>query len=74
MIDLDRLTTLIAYDASDNPEYIGKARTGSATSSGAWQIMKITYDVDGNPTEIEYASGETEFNKIWDDRASYSYS
>ena len=70
---LDKFTTTIAYDASDNPEYIGDATPGSATSAAVWRIKKITWD-SGNPTNIQWASGTQNYDKIWDDRGDYVYS
>ena len=57
-----------------NPIYFGKAPTGSSTSASAWQIKKLSFDIDGNLTSIQYANGSTAFNTAWDDRASLSYS
>ena len=54
--------------------YIGFAEPGSATSDPKWQIRKQTKDSIGAATDIQFANGENTFDKIWDDRASYSYS
>jgi len=70
--DLD-YTTLIDYDSGTNPIYIGKAATGTLTSAATWQIMKITWDVNNNPTEIKWADSVITFTKEWDERASYTY-
>lgn len=58
-----------AYTATDDPEYIGFALSGSAESDAAWYIEKLSY-VDGN-----YA-GSTFSPKLvtWTDRASHTYS
>jgi len=66
-------TVKIAYDGT-NPEYIGKAPTGTATSTASWSIKKITWDGNNNPTDIKWASGTETYDKVWDNRASYSYS
>jgi hypothetical protein len=44
----------IAYNASDNPEYLGRTEKAGATVTlaEAWQVWKITYDGD-NVTRIE---------------------
>ncbi len=62
------------YDASNNPVYIGFAAPGMAPDAPAWQIKKFTYDVNGNVTDIQFASGSNDYDKVWDNRASYSYS
>jgi len=56
-----------------NPVYVGEAKPGIATDEKGWRIKKITYDGD-NPTQIDWAEGNRNFDKIWDNRATYSYS
>ena len=54
-------------------EYIGVAQPGSLTSESKWQIRKMSYS--GNlTTAILFADGNTNFDNIWDNRASLSYS
>jgi hypothetical protein len=53
--------------------YLGKAPVGSATSAAAWQIQKLVFGVDGDVT-VTWANGSADFNTIWDDRASLTYS
>lgn len=67
-------TTALEFDVNDNPLYIGLAKQGSAKSAAKWQIRKLTWDVSDNPTDIQYANGVTDFNQVWNDRASLSYS
>lgn len=64
----------VEYDGSNNPIYMGTALPGSATSDPKWQIRKLTFDGSNNPTDMQYANGSIEFDKIWDDRASLAYS
>lgn len=49
--------------------YIGKAAPGSSESDPVWQIQKVVGDTSGI-----YADGDAEFNNVWADRASLSYS
>lgn len=51
--------------------YIGKSTPGTATSAAAWQILKLD---EASGTVITWADGDTEFNNVWDDRQSLSYS
>lgn len=67
-------TTKIEYDASNNPIYIGDAVPGTLTSTSVWRIKKLTYDASNNPTDIQWADGNTNFDKIYDNRATYTYS
>lgn len=64
----------LAYDASNNLEYLGIAKAGEATSSAAWQIKKFFYDGNNNLITVQLADGDTRFDNIWDNRASLSYS
>jgi hypothetical protein len=66
--------TELDYVSGLNPIYIGTAAPGSLTSTAVWQIKKLTYDGNNNPTVILAANGTTEFNQIWDNRAALSYS
>jgi hypothetical protein len=53
--------------------YKGMARPGTATSAAKWQIAKMTYS-GTDITQINWASGSSEFAFVWDDRATYTYS
>jgi len=55
--------------------YVGKASIGSVSSADEWQIQRIV--VVSNPTFSStklWADGNQEFDNIWDDRTSLSYS
>ncbi len=52
--------------------YVGEASIGTATSSAAWRIKKITYT--GSSLSITWADGDDNFDNVWDNRASLSYS
>lgn len=54
--------------------YVGKAQPGSAKSSAVWQIYKLTYDANDNVTDIQWANGALDFNNVWNDRATFTYS
>lgn len=69
----DDYITYIDYDSGTNPVYIGRAEPGTATSAAGWQIRKITYSGD-DPTTVLFADGTNEYIKVWDDRATYTYS
>lgn len=67
---------MIQYHSTytEDPEYIGMAVAGSATSDAVWQIRKIAYSAAGKPTSILYADGDLEFNNVWDTPSGLSYS
>jgi len=58
-------------DVDGNYTYVGEAEPGSAQSGSIWRIKRITET--GEDLEIVWANGSAEFDKVWDDRASYSY-
>jgi hypothetical protein len=58
---------------NDNLLYRGEASPGTATNASAWRIRKITIGVDGDVTE-EWADGNSQFTKIWDNHLSLTYS
>ena len=62
----------IKIDSSGTTTYIGQAKIGTATSTADWQIQKISES--GTVTTFTWADGNTEYDNIWDNRASLSYS
>lgn len=58
-------------EASATVTYIGRCAPGTATSENKWQIQKIDTT---SGTSITFADGNDEFDNVWDDRASLSYS
>ncbi len=52
--------------------YLGEAAFNSQTSSAVWRINRIT--TVGTVTTIDWADGNDEFDNVWDNRASLSYS
>lgn len=59
-------------EPNKNLNYFGKAVIASADSAAVWQIRRLT--VSAKVTTIEWADGNDEFDKVWDDRAILSYS
>ena len=53
--------------------YIGNAIPGTAPHEPAWLISRVTVEADGS-TIIEFANGNADFQHIWDDRETLSYS
>jgi hypothetical protein len=76
-IDRDALSAAMAYktevdEVSSSVTYVGIAAPGTATSAASWQIKKIT--TTGADIEIIFADGNSNFDNVWDDRASLTYS
>lgn len=59
-------------DTGSGTAYVGEALPGSATSATAWRIKLLTFS--GDDVTTTWASGNSSFDKVWDSRASYSYS
>lgn len=53
--------------------YIGEANPGTTLSAAAWRIKYVVLASDDD-VSITWASGNDSFDKVWDNRASYSYS
>lgn len=51
--------------------YEGFALPGSDTASPVWKIKRTV--VTGGDTVVTYADGDTQFDNIWDDRATLTY-
>lgn len=66
-------------DANGNPIYIGKAKAGTLETEAKWQISFQDYDASESLTSKTWpqdSSGKasTEYEFVWDDRATYTYS
>ena len=66
-------------DADGNPIYIGRAKVGIEEDDPRWQISFNEYDASGNfisrtwpENANNVASSDYEF--LWSDRATYTYS
>lgn len=61
-------------DSTDNDTimYVGEADPGSLPSEAKWRIQKISFIAED--TVIGWAEGSGLFDKVWNDRLSYSYS
>ena len=62
----------LEYSGS-NVIYVGEAYPKTLVSDAKWRIYKLTYSGD-NVTEINWASGNDNFDKVWNSRTSYVYS
>jgi len=52
--------------------YIGEAEPGTDRTTALWRIKRIEEFPDGD-IDILWANGTAAFDKIWDDRATYTY-
>jgi len=59
-------------EVSSTVTYIGKAAVGASETDAVWNITKI--EVSGTNTKFLAPAGIDNFNSVWADRASYTYS
>ena len=62
----------LQLDEEGDTTYIGEADPGSLTSNASWRIKRIVET--GPDSEITWADGDSDFDNIWDNRLSLSYS
>jgi hypothetical protein len=62
------------YAGGANLIYFGLAVPGSSVASPVWQIRKLAYDGSNNLLSMLYANGARDFNQVWNNRVSLSYS
>jgi YD repeat-containing protein len=67
------------YDGNDNLIYKGSAKPGSATDLPVWQISFFTYDGNNNLLSVTWPQNSngvasSNFDFVWDDRATYTFS
>lgn len=53
--------------------YRGDALPGTLTSAALWRVQRLTIQSDGD-TEVLFADGDDNFDNVWDNRLSLSYS
>lgn len=55
--------------------YVGEAAVGSATNAAVWRIYRLDESGSGDEELIKlYANNSTDFDQIWDDRTTLTYS
>ena len=67
----------VSYGVGEEPVYFGEAVPGTANDVIGWRIYRYEYSVIDDDLEvigIRFASGNTSFDKVWDDREEYEYS
>lgn len=70
----DQESTRMHYDSNQSLQYLGFATSGTDTSADEWRIMRFSYDSSLNLTTILTADGDTNYDNVWDNRESISYS
>jgi len=65
-------TNLLQVDTVGATTYVGYAEAGSVTSGSVWAIKRIVES--GQDVVITWADGDKDYNNIWDNRLSLTYS
>ncbi len=65
-----RVTTRVD-DASTTVTYVGEAAFGGSESESVWRIKKL--ETTGTVLKILWADGNDNFDNIWANRASITY-
>ncbi len=60
----------ILLDEQATYTYIGKALPGTATSAASWKISRL----ENSSGSITWADAVSTLTKVWDNRATYTYS
>jgi hypothetical protein len=68
--DYKSISTVRLDSASATVTYVGEAAAGSAEGDAVWRIKKIDESVG---LSIKWADGNTNFDNIWTNRASLTY-
>lgn len=58
------------FSSASGKTYVGTSQNGSTTAVAAWQIKRI----DDATGDITFADGDPDFDNVWDDRTTLSYS
>ena len=64
-----RYKQLMDNEDGMQPIYLGLAVPGTSTGSANWMIRKNIYNTDNSFASGLFASGNTNFDKVWNDRS-----
>lgn len=56
--------------STPNATYIGQADPGTDVATALWRIKRV---LEGTGTSVNWADGTAAFDKVWDDRLTYTY-
>jgi hypothetical protein len=68
---IDKVYAVRIDEVNANLSYVGKAEIGSLNSNAVWQIQRV--QKTAQVTSITWADGNSNFDNIWNNRASLTY-
>jgi len=72
-INDNQLTQTFEYNGDNLILYQGESSPGTSKGAASWRIKKLSYS-GTNVVDIQWADGTNNFTKVWNDRATYTYS
>jgi hypothetical protein len=65
----------VLWDGSDPiVNYFGEANFGASPSEACWRIARLMFSGENNASlALEYADGNDNFDNVWEDRTSLTY-
>lgn len=60
----------ILQDPTESVTYVGYAAPGTNTNAATWRILTV----DNTTDSVKWADGVASYVKVWDNRATYTYS
>jgi hypothetical protein len=70
--DVETEFAILLDDLGTGTSYVGRAAAGSLTADAVWLVKKLVES--GGDITITFADGNTNYDNIWDLRASLTYS
>lgn len=64
--------TVLVDSSVSGTTYVGIGMMGSVESDAVWQIFKVS--TASGITKVQFADGDENYNNVWDDRDSLTYS
>lgn len=64
-----RFKQLMDYEGGYMPIYLGIANPGTTTDTAGWMIRKFIWDSNSLFVSGLFASGNANFDKVWDNRS-----
>ena len=77
MFTMSNYSTNMDYGTNFEVLHVGEAAPGTPNNAPGWRIYRYGYViVDGDPeiSEVKFAGGNKNFDKVWDNRTDYEYS